>query len=182
MNRPVFRRARASDARALLDLEAEFYREEGYGFDRTRAATALSGLLRDPRRGWAWVAEADGRLVGFLLVTLGWSLEYGGRVAVVDEIYLARDERGRGLGSKALALAERAAAAAGARALHLEVERSKRAAYGLYRRRGFADRGRRLLTKVLQPVPPGGAAGPTPRARASRTRPSTRRGPASRRS
>lgn len=180
MKRPAFRRARRSDVGALLDLEADFYEEEGYRFDRGRASTALSGLLREPRRGWAWVAEADGRLVGYLLVTLGWSLEYGGRVAVVDEIYLARDQRGRGLGSKALALAERAAAAAGVRALHLEVERSKRAAYGLYRRRGFADRGRRLLTKVLQP--PGGASGATPRGRASRTRRSTRRGPASRRS
>jgi GNAT superfamily N-acetyltransferase len=177
-----FRRATKADVSTLLDLTAEYYREERYSFDRLAASAAVSGLIRDPRRGSAWLVVAEGRAVGYFLVTFGWSLEYRGRDAFVDEIYLTPEHRGRGVGSKALAYAERAAAAAGARALHLEVERFNVAARDLYRRRGFTDRGRILLTKLLGSASRGGAAAASPRARALRKRRSTRRGPSSRRS
>jgi ribosomal protein S18 acetylase RimI-like enzyme len=41
----------------------------------------------------------------------------------------------------------------GVRALHLEVERDNAAGQALYRRRGFRDGGRVLLTKRLDAAP-----------------------------
>ena len=174
----AFRPARAADTAPLLDLVDAFYREEGYPFDRRAARAALVALLRDPGRGWVWVVERRSKLIGYVLVTLAYSLEYGGKTAFVDEIYLLPEERGRGLGSRALALAERAAAASGARAIHLEVERSNSGALTLYRRRGYDDRGRFLLTKALGTF---GASGTTRRGRAGRKSPSTSRGARGRR-
>lgn len=168
-----FRRAVPADAEALLDLAQEFYREEGYPFDRTVARAAWNALLRDPAQGWAWVIRRRTKTVGYLLVTLGYSLEYGGRTAFVDEIYLSPAHRGRGLGTKALDLAERAAAEHGARVIHLEVERANAKAHALYRRRGFADRRRYLLTKRLDGPGPSGT---TRKGRGGRTSPSTSRG------
>jgi len=62
---------------------------------------------------------------------------------------LTRFARGKGVGKLALAFAEDACRALGVRALHLEVERANAAAYGLYRKVGFVDHERYLLTKRL---------------------------------
>jgi len=169
-----FRLARAADVPALLDLVAAFYAGEGYPFDRPAARAAVTELLDDPGRGWVWVVERGARPIGYVVVTLAYSLEYRGRTAFVDEIYLLPAERGRGLGSKALALVERAATATGIRAIHLEVERANAKAGALYRRRGFDDRGRLLLTKLLPAR--GDASGTIRRGPGGRKSPSRSRG------
>lgn len=173
-----FRAAAAADADALLDLVEAFYGEEGYPFERAAARRTLIALVRAPARGWVWVLERGSKPVGYVVVTFGYSLEYCGPTAMVDELYLAPEHRRRGLGSKALALVERAAAASGARTVHLEVERSNAGADALYRRRGFEDRGRSLLTKK---VGERGAAGTSRKGPGGRRSPSTRRGGSGRR-
>ena len=40
--------------------------------------------------------------VGYLVLTLGYSLEYGGRDAFIDEVYIRSSYRGRGIGTAAL--------------------------------------------------------------------------------
>jgi GNAT superfamily N-acetyltransferase len=117
------------------------------------ARAALAGLLRDRRRGRAWLIAAGGRPAGYLVVTLGWSLEYLGLDAFVDELYLEPSWRGRGVGSAAVRLAGAACRRLGVRALHLEVERRNRRARRFYRRAGFADHDRFLMTRFIRPRP-----------------------------
>jgi ribosomal protein S18 acetylase RimI-like enzyme len=127
------------------------------------ARAALAGLLRDARRGRAWLIEAGGEPAGYLVVTLGWSLEYLGLDAFIDELYLVPAWRGRGVGSAAVRLAEAACRRLGVRALHLEVERRNRRARLFYRRAGFLDHDRFLMTRLLRPWR---ARGPSPARRA----------------
>ena len=87
--------------------------------------------------------------MGYVVLTLGYSLEYHGMDAFVDELYVAPNERGHGLGKRALALVETGCRKLGVRALHLEVEQNKLAAQELYRKWGFSDHRRYLMTKVL---------------------------------
>ena len=82
-------------------------------------------------------------------MTLGYSLEHGGRDAFVDEIVVARELRGQGLGRRLLREAEAYCRRLGVAALHLEVERRHRAAIALYRKAGFATTRRMLLTRRL---------------------------------
>lgn len=145
----AFSKARVEDAEALLTLQQAYYAEDGYPFDEAHARTALVGLLSDPRSGLVWVARGAGEPVGYLVVTFGYSLEYGGRDAFIDELYIAPGHRGRGLGREAVRLAREACVAAGVRALHLEVEVGKDAALRIYRDAGFAGQGRHLLTLRL---------------------------------
>ena len=93
--------------------------------------------------------EADGGPVGYVVLTLGFSLEFHGRDAFVDEIYIRAQYRGRGIGGKALAFAEGACRSLGVRALHLEVERKNTAAQAVYRKVGFKDHDRYLMTKYV---------------------------------
>jgi len=125
------------------------YAEAGIPNDARASRDAFAALVRDPALGRAWIALVDERAAGYAVLTLGWSLEYGGRDAFVDDLYVVPLHRGRGLGGAALAAVEATARELGVRALHLEVERGNNPAQELYRRRGFADNERRLLMKRL---------------------------------
>lgn len=139
---------------ALLQLMRALYDEDGSTPLREDAAeTALRGLLAAPDRGLVWVIEQAGEAAGYLVLTWGYSLEFHGRDAFIDELYVAPSYRGAGLGRQAVEWAEAACRAQGAGAVHLEVEIDNERAHALYRRSGFAERGLRLMTKRLGVVP-----------------------------
>lgn len=146
-----FKQADSSDADQLVVLMREFYEFDHIPFDESDARAALSQLLGDARLGRVFLIRADDETVGYLVVTFGFSLEFKGRDAFVDELFLRAEFRGRGIGTRALAQAEVACREANVRALHLEVERANTTAQGLYRRRGFTDHDRYLMTKWLAP-------------------------------
>jgi GNAT superfamily N-acetyltransferase len=113
------------------------------------ARAALAALIGNPDFGEIWVASEGDQVVAYIAVTFGFSLEYGGRDALVDELVVAPSHQRQGLGTKALAVAEAVCRNAGVRALHLEVERGKDGARRLYEKTGFVEHSRYLLTKRL---------------------------------
>lgn len=118
-------------------------------FDESAARGALEQFLRDDSFGRAWLILDGAAPVGYVILTLGYSLEYRGRDAFIDEFFIAASHRSRGWGSAAIAFLEDAARSLGVRALHLEVSHSNPRAYDFYRRAGFADYRRFLLNKWL---------------------------------
>jgi len=145
----AFRPATTADEPTLLELMREFYRGEGMAWDEPAARAALHGLLADPALGRGVLIEMDGALAGYLAVCFGYSLEFQGRDAFVDELYVREPFRGRGLGARALEIAAELCRAAGVRALHLEVERRNTRAQEVYRKAGFVDREHYLMTRRL---------------------------------
>ena len=132
---------------------AALYAEDGTApFVRAAVERALDALLRDPERGRVWLIERDGGPVGYLVLTWGFSLEFHGRDAYIDELYVAPEHRGAGVGGEAIGLAEHVCREQGVRALHLEVDLGNERAHALYRRNGFAERGHRLMTKAIAGV------------------------------
>jgi ribosomal protein S18 acetylase RimI-like enzyme len=146
-----FRAATEADMDLLLNLETGFYTEEKYPFDVLEARTLLLRLVHEPQRGRIFVAERGNELVGYIVLTFAFSIEFHGINAIVDELYIQPDARGLGLGKRALELAEKTCTELGIRALHLEVERRNTKAQQLYRSRGFKDHDRYLMTKFLTP-------------------------------
>jgi ribosomal protein S18 acetylase RimI-like enzyme len=143
----TFRLARESDAPALLALMRGLYEHDHIAFDEAEARAALALLLADERVGLAHLILLGGEVAGYVVLTFGFSLEFRGRDAFVDELFIKDEFRGRGAGAAAVRFAEDLCRARGVRALHLEVERSNTRAQALYRRAGFRDHDRYLLTK-----------------------------------
>jgi ribosomal protein S18 acetylase RimI-like enzyme len=146
---PQFRLAGEPDANALLEFMQAYYAFDGHGFDREKARTALTALLRDASLGLAWLIFDGDAAVGYIVLCFGYSLEWLGRDAFVDEFYLQEEYRGRGWGRKTMAFVEDAARAVGIRALHLEVVRENTRALGLYRRLGFREHASTFLSKWI---------------------------------
>ena len=133
------------DAAALLPCMQAFYAEEGLAFDAARQGAALAALLADRALGRVyWIGDR----LGYVAVTAAFSLEFGGAFALLDELWLRPEARGRGLGAAALRQACEALAASGHHAVRLEVERHNAHARGLYARVGFVAHDRDLMTWV----------------------------------
>jgi GNAT superfamily N-acetyltransferase len=134
---------------ALVERYWDF--ESIEGFDGRRIAALLSGLLSQPERGACWVAETDGRLCGYLVAVFMLSLEHGGLMAEIDEVFLTEDVRSAGLGSLLVAQAERDLAKQGLMRLQLQLGVGNDRARRFYERHGFLRRADyELLDKPLQ--------------------------------
>jgi len=138
-----FRRATLEDVPALLALQQRFYAGEGYPYDRAKMERGMRELIVHPPFGRLFFAPE----AAYLVLSFGFSLEFGGRDAFVDELYVADEARGAGLGTAALRLAEEACREAGIGALHLEVEHVNARARALYERSGYHAHERHLMTK-----------------------------------
>ncbi len=149
---PAFVPATATDVDRLVALMGELYAHDALPFDAPAHRDALVRLLAEPARGRVFlVAADDGAVAGYAVLTLGYSLEFRGIDAFVDELYLSPPYRSRGLGRAALAFLEETSRSLGVSALHLEVARPNRRAQDVYRRAGFVDHDRYLMTKRLPP-------------------------------
>ncbi len=143
------RLATLADLETVLALHRDFFAEDGYAFREEESRANLARLLEDSGLGRVFVVE-EGAVVGYLVLTFGFSLEFHGDNAVVDELYIAPGHRGRGLGPQALAAAEAACRERGIRAVHLLVERYKTEVQELYRRVGFVAYDRVIMSKEIE--------------------------------
>jgi GNAT superfamily N-acetyltransferase len=82
-------------------------------------------------------------------MTMWYSLEFKGKCAFIDELFIREGYRGKGIGTRALAFLKENARVMGVKALRLEVERKNADALQLYRKAGFVIENRDLLTVRL---------------------------------
>jgi ribosomal protein S18 acetylase RimI-like enzyme len=145
----VFKLASAANIEILIALMQELYAHERLTFEEQAARSALQLILGNDSYGQIHLIYANKAIAGYLVVTFGFSLEFRGRDAFVDELYIQEEYRGQGIGKKSLQFAEEICREQGIQALHLEVERENANAQAVYRKAGFVDHDRYLLTKWL---------------------------------
>jgi len=129
--------ATTGDLDRLCTLAAAFHTEVGQNSTDESRRAALTPLLEGIPHGVAYLIGPSRAPMGYVIVTFGWSLEFGGMDGIVNEIYLRPAVRGRGIATEILISLPKALADAGVKALHLEVARSNDPAQRLYTRAGF---------------------------------------------
>jgi ribosomal protein S18 acetylase RimI-like enzyme len=143
--------ARAEDLPALLRMMRSLAEHPpAIPFDEGEARAALETFLVHAELGEAWLLWLGDRPAGYVILTLGYSFEFRGRDAFIDELYIEPEFRRMGLGRRAMKFVEEKARALGVNALHLEVDGGNDSAAELYRRTGYKDHGRHLMTKWLR--------------------------------
>ncbi|MGB7729071.1 MAG: GNAT family N-acetyltransferase [Candidatus Acidiferrum sp.] len=141
-----------ADLDTLLLLMSHMQADDPWSepFDLTTVRGNLVELLDNSHYGLAYLARDQQTAIGYLVICFDFSLEYRGKGAWIDELFVESSRRGQGIGTQLLDLAETASRESGAEFLHLEVNHGNRA-NELYRRRGFVDHDRYLMTKPLNP-------------------------------
>ena len=118
----------------MLTLVSEFCVTDQHTFDPDRVTRALVPLLEDDAHGVVYLADNE---QGYVVITWGYSLESGGREALIDEIYLRR--RGEGRGGKVMDALFVEMAAQGVVKMFLETETHNHRARRFYARQGFDE-------------------------------------------
>ncbi|NUH64403.1 GNAT family N-acetyltransferase [Sulfitobacter sp. S0837] len=129
----------------LVGLVAAFHAEAGIEMTDEQRRTGLAPLLEGIPHGAAYLIGPPRAPIGYVVICFGWSVEFGGLDAMIDEIYVRPGVRKRGIASEAMIALPRALAQGGLRAVHLEVDRNNTAALKLYQRAGFQSRENYML-------------------------------------
>ena len=148
-----FRPAVSEDEGALLRMMRNLAEQEpgAYFFDEPAVREVLRKFLASPDLGKAWVFLDRETLVGYIVLTFGYSFEFHGRDSFIDELYIEPQYRRQGIGRRAMQFVEERARELGVNAIHLEVDQGNDPAAELYRRAGYDDHARFLMTKWLKP-------------------------------
>lgn len=134
----------------LMPLVAAFHGEAGITLSDQARADAVAPLLNGSPLGVAYLIGPARAPIGYIIVSFGWSVEFGGMDGFVDELFVRPGVRGRGIASEVLHALPRALAGVGLKALHLEVNVENEGAQKLYGRAGFALRsGYHLMTRTF---------------------------------
>jgi GNAT superfamily N-acetyltransferase len=134
---------------AVVALLGSQFKEHGIALGLDELSEAVRGLISDAERGIVLMAQ-DPEPVGVAVLAFTWTLEHGGRVAWLDELFVIPEHRGRGIGRALLRRALDIARENGCRAVDLEVDSGHAQAERLYQREGFASLPRRRWASRLR--------------------------------
>jgi GNAT superfamily N-acetyltransferase len=145
------RQAHPDELSAVLDLATAFYIEDGFTTPVWQLRQNL-GVLLDSDSARVAVARAhDDEMVGFAITTLSFGLEYG-RSAELGDLFVLPEHRRTGIGGALIDDSAYWARSRGCRTLELVVAPNGNNGahlFSYYARRGFADEGRRVLSRDL---------------------------------
>jgi GNAT superfamily N-acetyltransferase len=105
------RRATPADAGVVAEFNAQLAQEtEGLNLNRAQLRHGVEQVLDDPSKGFYWLAEVKGQVVGQLLVTYEWSDWRNGWFWWIQSVFVRKDWRGRGVFEELYEFVERQAA------------------------------------------------------------------------
>lgn len=133
----------------ILEMMAEFNAIDGYPFDVVIGKENLIEFINNDALGKLWVVATYKEVIGYVVLTFGFSFEYRGRDAFIDEFFLKPSFRGKGIGKKVIQFIEKKAADLNIKAIHLEVEKHNEKGKRLYTGQGYTGNDRMLMTKRM---------------------------------
>jgi GNAT superfamily N-acetyltransferase len=146
-----FRPLAPTDRALIEELVRAYYEFDGLQYKSSLHGPALDQLAAGDPAVKVWIVEADGTAAGYLILTIGFSMYYGGKDGFIDELFLKEEFRGSGGGAAIMSFADAQAKQLGLAYLHLEVTDSNTHARQIYERRGFSPTGHMLMSKRTGP-------------------------------
>lgn len=132
----------------ILPMVKAYHAFEGLAATDQEREHAVQMLLSNRALGGIWLIYRDGEPAGYIALCIGFTLEFGGHDAFVDEFYVRPEYRKQGLGAAALEQIKAEARNRGIKALHLEVAKTNVQARQLYSRAQFQARDKYVLMSV----------------------------------
>jgi ribosomal protein S18 acetylase RimI-like enzyme len=129
----------------IVAMMQDFYAIDGYDIDAQVSQENFKTFLDDERLGQSWLIKENDLVLGYIIVVYFFSFEFKGRVALLDELYLNADARGKGVGRKAVEFVKEYVQNQGCKLVLLEVEPHNIPAQKLYESQGFDFHPRNIM-------------------------------------
>lgn len=133
----------------MLAAMQDFYQLEKLPWDAVRQEALLTTLINTPQAGRLLIAEREQQLAAYAAIGFCFSLEFAGRFALLDELYVLPAFQGLGLGKQLMQATEQLAREQHCQAVRLEVSDDNPKARDIYLRSGYRMQPRRLMSYWL---------------------------------
>lgn len=141
--------AKVRDLDEVLAHVRAYHQYEDVHLSDEQRVSAIRPLLGSSQVGRIFLIHHGTVIVGYIAVCFGFSIEFEGRDASIDEMYIAPAYRNKGYGREALGLLRSAMRRMDVRALHLEVACDNEKAQRLYHTAGFEPREKYFLMSAV---------------------------------
>jgi len=145
----TFKTLDTSQIETITQMMQDFYAIDNYPIDVEVSKKLFQEFITNEHLGRAWLIFSEEELVGYVILTFVFSFEYQGRIAFIDEIYLKKSARGKGIGAKTLQFIKEQIPKLSLKLLYLEVEHHNENAQKLYLAYDFEVHNRKLLKYKL---------------------------------
>ena len=117
----ILRKAGLDDRALLIPLIKAYHEfEQTPPYDDDSIEQSLLPLLSsDSNVGMIWIIEQTAEPIGYIVLCFGYSLEFCGRDAFIDEFFIVAGQRGKGIGKTVLSQVQAEAPRSLARAFNL---------------------------------------------------------------
>ena len=130
-------------------MMTSFYEIDGYDFDPEIGERNISDFTSNEMLGRLYLIQYKKKNIGYIVLSFGFSFEYRGRDAFIDEFYIEEKFRNLGVGKQTMDFIESESKNLNINAIHLEVESHNEKAKRLYLNSGYKSNNRTLLTKKI---------------------------------
>lgn len=142
--------ATEDSADLCLALMAKHHAEQDFPYDDAHRHAVAVPLLAGSPLGAIWLIGPARAPLGYIMVTFAWSVEAGGMVGWISEIYMRPSVRKRGIGTETLHAIAVALRAGGIKALHADIGTADNPLTHFWQRVGFRpDTSRNVMTDIL---------------------------------
>ena len=141
----TYRPIAPADIEIVVEMMRDFYAIDGYPINAEASKSLFSEFLCNSHLGRAWIIETSEKIAGYVILTFVFSFEFGGRIAFVDELFIKKEYRGKGIGKEAIDFVKSEAQKLDLKLLYLEVEPHNENAKKLYLGKGFSRHSRELM-------------------------------------
>jgi ribosomal protein S18 acetylase RimI-like enzyme len=134
------RRANAEHIPALVEMMHEFYAEAHYPLDRVWATSSFAALLENENYGAVFIVFHKDVPAGYAVLSVRFSMEYGGLEGFIDDLFVRAEHRRSGLGRAVLDALFAECKQRNVVGIQVEVGSDNEAAKALYNRFGLQSR------------------------------------------
>ncbi len=138
----------------LLTLSKSLHDHEAVTFDEEYVKNAFTYLIDNPALGDIFLIAINRKneheVIGFVVICYSFSIEYGGQIALLDQLFLSMDWRRQGVGSQLLPTIEAHCRKKQCHAINLEVNIGNSGARHFYEMFDYMPRRQHcIMTKRL---------------------------------
>ncbi len=145
------RDATPADSDVVADFNSRLSAEtEGEALDEATIRAGVAAVLADESKGRYWIAEADDRVVGQIMITFEWSDWRNGMLWWIQSVYVQPDHRRRGVFSALFGHVEhRAEADPAVIGIRLYVDKGNARARATYEHHGLRKTGYEVMQRLF---------------------------------
>lgn len=96
-----YRQFKNSDSEVVAELIKNLYQEDpgGKPMLEQKIQKTFDSLTKHPDRGTIMLIEKEHEIIGYSILINFWSNEFGGNIIEIDELYIKKEFRSKGIGT-----------------------------------------------------------------------------------